>query len=105
MLAPLVARLSQRLNGASDPEVRADLNSLRGHLDRIDRWIADGTLGGERPNAADLQICSSLRLLLTIEDVRPRLDDRPAGALARRWFPSYPGSTPAGALPAPWLPS
>jgi glutathione S-transferase len=95
--------VSQRLNGAGDGEVRADLISLPGHLDRVDRWIADGTLGGERPNAADLQICSSLRLLLTMEDVRPRLDDRPVGALARRWFPSYPGSTPAGALPASWL--
>jgi glutathione S-transferase len=101
--APLVARASQRLVGAADPEVRADLIALPAHLDRIDGWIADATLGGEHPNAADLQIGASLRLLLTVEDVRPRVDARPAGALARRWYPSYPGTTPAGALPAQWL--
>ena len=101
--APLVARLARRVNGATDAEVRADLISLAFHIDRVDRWIADGTLGGDGANAADLQIGSSVRLLLTIEDVRPLLDDRPTGALARRWFPSYPGSTPRGALPAEWL--
>ena len=53
-----------------DPDVRADLIALPGHLDRVDRWIADGTLGGERANAADLQIGAGLRLLLTVEDVR-----------------------------------
>jgi glutathione S-transferase len=103
--APLVARLARRVNGAGDAEVRADLISLALHLDRIDRWIADGTLGGDGANAADLQIGSSVRLLLTLEDVRPLPDDRPAGALARRWFPSYPGSTPRGTLPAEWLPA
>lgn len=102
--APLVARVSRAANGARDPMVRADLLSLPMHLDRIDGWLADGRLGGETPNAADLQIASSLRLLLTIGDVRPLLEERPAGALARRVFPHYPGSLPAGALPAAWLP-
>ena len=54
-------------------------------------------------NAADLQIGAGVRLLLTLEDVRPLLDGRPAGALARRWFPAYPGDVPAGTLPAAWL--
>jgi glutathione S-transferase len=103
--APLVARMSQRRNGAGDPEVRADLIGLPAHLDRIDRWIADGTLGGDAANAADLQIAASVRLLLTVEDLRPLLGDRPAAALARRWFPEYPGAVPAGTLPAAWLPA
>lgn len=103
--APLVAAASARVNGATDPVVRADLISLPGHLDRVDRWIADGTLGGERANAADLQIGSGLSLLMTAQDVRPLVERRPAGALARRTFPSYPGTTPAGTLPAEWLPA
>jgi glutathione S-transferase len=102
--APLIAWLSQRLNGAADPMVRADLLSLPTHLRRVDGWIADGTLGGDAPNAADLQIGASLRLLMTLEDIRPLLEDRPAGALARRWFESYPGLVPAGTLPREWLP-
>ena len=101
--APLVALLAQRVNGAGDAPVRADLGSLETHLGRIDGWIADGTLGGAEPNAADLQIGASVRLLMTLEDVRPLLDERPAGALARRWFATYPGTTPAGTLPRAWL--
>jgi glutathione S-transferase len=101
--APLVARISQRVNGATDANVRADLIGLGTHLGRVDGWIADGTLGGEHATAADLQIAASLRLLLTVEDIRPLLDDRPAGALARRWFPAYPGTVPAGTLPRDWI--
>ena len=101
--SPYVARLAQRLVGADDLTIRADLISLPGHAGRIDRWIADGTLGGAAANAADLQIGASVRLLLTLADLRPLLDERPAGALARRWFPGYPGQVPAGTLPAAWL--
>lgn len=101
--APLVAELAARVNGAGDAIVRADLLALPFHLDRIDRWIECGTLGGEAANAADLQIGSGLALLGTVRDARTLLDDRPGAALARRWFPSYPGATPAGTLPAEWL--
>ncbi|HKH17527.1 MAG TPA: glutathione S-transferase N-terminal domain-containing protein [Solirubrobacteraceae bacterium] len=103
--APLVARASQRLSRAGDPMVRADLLSLPWHLDRIDRWIADGTLGGDGPNAADLQIGASLALLLTVADLRPVVGARPAAQLARRWFPGYPGAVAAGTLPAAWVPA
>jgi glutathione S-transferase len=103
--SPLIARLEARVNGAGDPMVRADLLALPAHLDRIDGWIADGTLGGEEANAADLQIGASLALLLTVEDVRPLADRRAAAGLARRWFPSFPGTTPAGTLPAGWVPA
>jgi glutathione S-transferase len=103
--APLMPRLSRWVNRITDSEVRADLLSLPGHLARADGWIEDGTLGGEVPNAADIQIGASLRLLLTLEDVAPLVDGRPAGALARRVFAEYPGRTPAGALPSAWLPA
>ena len=100
---PLVAAAEVALQSADDGNVRADLINLDFHLDRVEGWIEQGVLGGERPNAADLQIGAGLRLLLTIGDVAPRIDDRPAGELARRWFPDYPGHVPAGTLPAEWL--
>ena len=56
---PLVA-LSARLNEATVDNVRADLAALPGMLQRIDDWIADGTLGSEHLNAADLQIATSV---------------------------------------------
>ena len=102
--APLVARASARLHGASEPAVRADLINLAHHLDRVDRWIADGTLGGAEPNAADLQVGAGIRLLGCLGDLAPRVDPRPAGALARTWFADFPGEVPAGALPPDWLP-
>jgi glutathione S-transferase len=82
----------------------AALAALPGHVDRVDAWIEDGVLGGEVPNAADLQIASSLRLILTIEDLVRFVDGRPAGELARRVFPTWPGHMPAGAIPADRLP-
>jgi glutathione S-transferase len=102
---PIVSWAAARLNGAGDPEIRADLLALPGHLDRVDAWIAGGVVGGAAESAADLQIASGLRLLLTVGDVAPLVDARPAGALARRVFPEYPGEVPAGTLPAGWVPS
>ena len=101
--APLIARLSAKLNAATDPNVRADLRALPHHLDRVDDWIADGSLGPEAV-AARLQVGSGLRLLMTFEDVRPLIEPRPAGRLAREEFPVYAGSVGAGVLPAEWLP-
>jgi len=102
--APLVARASAYFNGASDPEVRADLINLDFHLDRADRWIEKGIVGAsETPNAADLQIGAGVRLLLTIDDLLPRIEYRPCAREARRRFPDYPGHVPAGVLPRAWL--
>jgi glutathione S-transferase len=99
---PLTARLMALRNKAKDENVRVDLKALPGQLDQIDGWIADGLLGGEQPNAADLQIGSSMRLLNTIGDVRPLLDGRAAMRLTR-YFPPMPGEVPAGTLPAELL--
>ena len=103
--APLVIQVAVRVNGAHDAAARSDLAALPDHLDRVNGWIAEGLLGGRSPNVADLQICSSLRLLETIADVRPLLADRPSGRLAQRLFPSYAGEVPAGTLPQDWLPA
>jgi len=102
--APLVAAAERRINAASDLNVRADLAHLPHHLARVERWMEHEVVGGEAPNAADLQIGAGLALLLTVEDVAGAVGERPAVGLARRWFPGYPGHTPAGTLPAEWLP-
>ena len=101
---PLTAKLMGRRNKADDEKAKADLAALPAQLDHIDAWIADGVLGGEQPNAADLQIGSSIRLLMTIGDVRSLIEDRPALGLTR-WFEPQAGEAPAGTLPAEWLPA
>jgi glutathione S-transferase len=99
---PLTARLLAFKSKAREQTVREHLAALPGQLDRIDGWIADGLLGGEQPNAADLQIGSTIRLLLTIADVRPLVEGHPAAELTR-YFPPSVGEIPAGVLPAEWL--
>jgi len=101
---PLTARLMALKNHARDDSARADLVALSPQLDRIDAWIAEGLLGGEQPNAADLQIGCTVRLLMSIGDVRPLIADRPAAQLTR-YFPPMVGEVPAGVLPAEWLPA
>jgi len=103
LVAPSVIAIERRINGAGDAAVRADLAALPGYLDRVDAWIADGVLGGAAPNAADLQIGASLRLLSTLGDGRSLLAGRPAAQLATDVFPDYPGDVPAGAYPSDWL--
>ncbi|HEY4426778.1 MAG TPA: glutathione S-transferase [Solirubrobacteraceae bacterium] len=100
---PLTARLMAFRNKARDEAVRADLAALPGQLDRIEGWIGEGVLGGEAPNAADLQIGSTIRLLMSIGDVRPIIEGRPAARLVA-YFPPLAGEVPAGTLPAAWLP-
>ena len=99
--APIVA-LSARFNEASDENARKALQDLPAMLDKIDGWIESGVLGGEQLNAADFQIAPSLGLAMTLDDLRPAIENRPAAALARRLVPNYPGHMPP-VLPAEWL--
>ena len=100
--APIVARMMARGAGADDESGRRDVRELPEHLDRVDAWIEAGLLGGDAPNAADLQIGSSLRLLYSFADVRPlvvahRCDD------LRGYFPPLAGGIPLGTMPSEWL--
>jgi glutathione S-transferase len=99
---PLVA-LSARFNEATDANARAALIALPDLLDRVDAYIADGTIGGAEPNAADFQIATTIGLALTLDDLKPLIEPRPAADLARRYVPNYPGHTPP-ILPPAWLP-
>jgi glutathione S-transferase len=99
--APVVA-LSARFNEASDDNARAGLAALPAMLDKVDELVAAGVLDGDQLNAADFQIATSLGLAMTMDDLRPAIEGRPAGALAQRVVPDYPGKTPP-ILPAAWL--
>jgi glutathione S-transferase len=99
--APIIA-LSARFNEADDEHVRSGLAALPAMLQKVDDWIAAGVLGGEQLNAADFQIAPSIGLAMTLDDLRPAIESRPAGALAKRIVPNYPGKTPP-ILPPAWL--
>jgi glutathione S-transferase len=99
--APIVA-LSARFNEATDENVRRDLAALPGLLDKVDALIEAGVLGGEQLNAADFQIAPSIALAMTLDDLRPAIESRPAGALVKRVVPNYPGKA-APILPPAWL--
>ncbi len=99
--APIVAAAA-KFNEATDENVREDLEALPTMIDHVDELIADGVIGGPEPNAADFQIATSVALLMTMDDLRPLIEGRPAGELARRIVPGFPGHAPKG-LPPQWL--
>jgi glutathione S-transferase len=99
--APVVA-LSARFNEASDENARQALAALPALLDKVDALVESGVVNGPQLNAADFQIAPSIGLAMTLDDLRPAIEGRPAGALARRLVPNYPGKMPP-VLPAEWL--
>ena len=97
-------RAAWKYHGITAARLAEDLAALPAKLDHVDALIAEGVLGGEHPNAADLQIGSTLSVLLIVGDVRPLIEARPAAQIAHRFFEDRPGLIPAGAFPAAWLP-
>jgi hypothetical protein len=73
-------------------------------LYRCDALLEEGTIGGAAPNAADLQILTSIRLLLAHEDLLHTIAPRQA---ALRLIPDYPrsGADALPAVPLPFRPS
>ncbi len=99
--APLIARMGARLNRTNAEVARGAMEALPAQLDKIDAWIGDGVLGNASgPTAADLQIASTVRLLLTLGDVRPLIEGRPCGRWALDLFPEADGDMPVGSLAA-----
>jgi glutathione S-transferase len=98
-----VTAFAARYNGAGDEAALADLQGLPGHLDKIEAWMDEGVLGGETPNAADLQIGSAIRLLGTFGDLAPLLEGRRCVRLGENGFAPAAGAIPAGTLPSGWL--
>ena len=96
-------RASWKYHGITCQRLADDLAGLPAKLDHVDALAAEGVIGGDEPNAADLQIGATLRVLLVVADLRRIIEGRPAEQVARRWFPDYPGDVPAGAFPAGWV--
>lgn len=96
---------SWRYHKLTAARLHDDLASLPAKLDHVDELVDRGVIGGQAPTAADFQIGSTVRILLTIRDLGPLLDGRPAEQVARHWFPDYPGEVPVGAYPAGWVPA
>ena len=97
-------RASWKYHRITAEQLAADLTGLPEKLDHVEQLAAEGVIGGEQANAADLQIGSTLRVLLNVGDVAPLVGE--AGErIARRWFADYPGDIPAGAFPAGWVPT
>lgn len=98
---PILA-MEVRIHGADDENVRVGLAKLGPMLDQIDAWIEAGVIGGEQLNAADFQLAPSLRLAMTMQDLRPLIENRPAGQLALRVQPQIAGDFPP-IFPPAWL--
>ena len=96
---------SWRYHRITAERLAEDLKGLPALLDHADAYANDGVIGGDEPTAADLQIGATIRVLLTIGDLRPLLEGRPVADVAMRWFPDYPGEVPPGTLPAGWVPA
>jgi glutathione S-transferase len=92
-----------KYHGITAERLHEDLAGLPAKLAFIEDLATRGVIGGEQPNAADLQIGATLRVLLNIGDLRPLLAGSAGERIARSLFPEYPGEIPAGAFPAGWV--
>jgi glutathione S-transferase len=84
LMNAVASRTAFRAGTGRSDELVAELPPM---LDRIDDWIADGTLGAEQLNAADLMIAPSLALLDYRLDLRDQLRARPSYSLLERVLP------------------
>jgi glutathione S-transferase len=87
---------SCNVNAGSEQRLLARLPA---ELDRVDAWIADGTLNGERLNVADFVIAQCLALLAYRPDVAPEIERRPAGRLVSRRLGQRPADDSVSAQP------
>jgi glutathione S-transferase len=93
-IAPPFAAAARWLNRATNENAARDLDALPGVLAHVDELINRGVIGGRERNAADFQIATSLSLLLTMDDIRPLIEGRPAERLARDVVSRQPGRMP-----------
>src|SRR5215203_4907761 len=99
--APAARHLARKVD--ADDQIERAIGQVPEVLDHVDELISSGAIGDEQPNAADFQIATSVRALLTVEDLRPATEGRPAAELALRLLPDFGNDFPSGMLPAEWL--
>lgn len=92
-----------KYHGITSVQLAEDLQAFPGMVEQITGFAEEGLIDGEGPTAADLQIASTIRVLMTIGDLHSTLEGTPAERIAQRYFPDYPGLVPAGAFPADWI--
>ena len=108
-LKPVVFVFAGPVSGASSTHVREDLAALPGQLDHADALVEAGVIGSPEPSAADFQVLASVRALLALRDLEPRLAGRPCARAALDLAPYFPEPPPRAlppvpeALPGPWL--
>ena len=103
--AILATHRSWKYHGISAARLHDDLAGLPAKLAQIERFAADGAIDGPDVTAADLQIGATVRVLLTVGDLRGLLDGTAGERIAMRWFADYRGEVPAGAYPVGWVPA
>lgn len=99
--APAARHLANKVD--ADRYIREAIAQVPVVLDHVDRLISEGVIGGDEPNAADLQIATSVRAILTVQDLKPLFEGRPAAELAMRNLPDLGNDFPVGMLPAEFL--
>jgi glutathione S-transferase len=99
--APTARRMANKVD--SDQEIQNAVAMVPEVLAHVDDLIARGVIGGDPPNAADFQIATSVRALLTVRDLDPVTQGHPAADLAMRLVPEFGNDFPAGLLPAEML--
>jgi glutathione S-transferase len=102
-MKPVAWYFQRVVSGCSDDSIHSELGALPSQLDRVDELIAEGTIGGAQPNAADFQIATTVRVLLNFPQLAPLIESRPAAELAMRIAPGFGRPLPVE-LPAGWLP-
>lgn len=100
--APVARNLAKRV-GADDEGAKATLGLLPSHLDKVERLMDAGTIGGDQPNAADFQLIPAIRTLMALQDLAPLIGDRPSARWAMERMPDYPGAEFPPYLPPEWL--
>ena len=87
----------------SDEEIRNAIGDVPMVLDHVDELLATGVIGGDQPNAADFQIATSVRAILTVQDLKPVFEGHRAAEWAMGLVPEFGNDFPAGLLPAEYL--
>jgi glutathione S-transferase len=96
--APTARYMADKVD--SNREIRNAIGMVGEVLDHVDELIEESVIGGEMPNAADFQIATSVRALLTVRDLDRATRGRPAADHAMRLVPEFGNDFPAGLLPA-----
>lgn len=99
-----MVRALWRRHEISCARIADELQALPAHRDHIDSLIADGVIGNGHTNAADLQIGSTLAVLLAVGDSAALFADEKYRRIAET-VGLRAGQIPGDAFPPDWIPS